>query len=300
LSDATGDEIELQKLENSRNIRLSWLSVYLYYQSQKLVHESLDVFGQFKKITRLQYRNGQGAQADVIRAQLEESLLIDKETDMATNYEKAVSVLKYWLNVKELSRQLDMSFPELPVLPKDTEIDRLLGSHPLLKAGENRVKAAKSGVEFANAQFHPGWSLDVSYGYRAGDRSDMVSAMFMFDLPLFTGNKQSKELQASQAKLSESKYDLDEKRRQLRRRYDDGLSVFMRTDDRLNLYSSQLLPQSEQNTEATLHSYQSGVSAFGTVIRAKLTQLQSQLQHLQLKVTKANAQIELLYLAGGR
>jgi len=68
----------------------------------------------------------------------------------------------------------------------------------------------------------------------------------------------------------------------------------------LTLYDTLVLPQEDQNAEASLSAYQSGVIAFGELIRARLTQLTSQLQRLKLKITKANAQIELLYLAGGR
>ena len=66
----------------------------------------------------------------------------------------------------------------------------------------------------------------------------------------------------------------------------------------MQLYQGSVLPHSEQNTEATLNAYKSGVTDFNVLVRARLTELKSQLQFVKLNVERAKAQVELLYLAG--
>ena len=295
LSDLQGADRRLQVI---RNVRKKWLAVYLWAQSKRLVETSLDLFGQLKKITRLQYRAGQGKQQDVIRAQLEESLLLDKVSDMQEKFDAAVAELKQALNVDRLEGEMDSQFPQFPDLPEEERLLSALLAHPLARVEQARIKVAESGVDFAEAQFRPGVSIDISYGYRSADRSDLISAMVVMDLPLFTGQRQSKQLSASQSDLTAAKFSLEDIKRVLRGRLDDNLAVFRRSNDRITLYETQLLPQAEQNTEASLSAYQSGVNSFNVLVRARLTELDSRLQHLALKIRKAKAHAELLYLSG--
>jgi len=301
---STSDMLEGQRNERQlrviRNVRKKWLAVYLWAQSKRLVETSVDVFSQLKKITRLQYRTGQGKQQDVIRSQLEESLLLDKVSEMQERFEAAVADLKAELNVSSLEGEMDSQFPTFPDLPEEDRLVRELDKHPLAQVEQARIKVAESGVEFAEAQFRPGVSLDVTYGYRSANRSDLISAMVIMDLPLFTGQKQNKQLSASQSELSAAKFGLEDVKRSLRGKLDDNLAKFRRSNDRITLYETQLLPQAEQNTEASLNAYQSGVNSFNVLVRSRLTELNSRLQHLALKVRKANAQVELLYLFGAK
>ena len=289
-----------RRLQVMRDVRKKWLEVYLWAQSKRLVDASVDVFAQLKKITRLQYRAGQGKQQDVIRAQLEESLLLDKVSDMQERFEGAVAELKQALNVDHLEGEMDSQFPLFPDLAEESRLLSDMERHPLLQIEQARIKVAESGVDFAEAQFRPGLSVDISYGYRSANRSDLISAMFVIDLPLFTGQRQDKQLSAKQSELTAAKFSLEDAKRVLRGKIEDNLAKFRRSNDRITLYETQLLPQAEQNTEASLSAYQSGVNSFSVLVRARLTELNSRLQHLSLKIRKAKAHAELLYLSGAR
>jgi outer membrane protein TolC len=192
-----------------------------------------------------------------------------------------------------------MAFPELPDLPQPAQLKSVLEQHPALKAGKSRIKASESEVDFADAQYNPGWMIDVKYGYRAAGRDDLFSAMISMDMPFFTGKRQDRQLAASKATMSAVKSDLDELRREYQRRLDDALAAYQRMGERIELYRAEVLPESQQNTEATLNAYQSGVTDFNDVVRARLTQLNSQLNFIKLQVDQARAQADLLYLAGG-
>lgn len=304
LSDGRNYQYQNRELETLRNIRLTWLKVHKFYQIRKLVQESLEIFTQLKKITRLQYRAGRGKQQDVIRSQLEESLLLDRKVVVITNYEKAIAELRKALNITLFKRNLEMVYPRLHTPPPELQIRQHLDRHPWVMVGETHIKAAKNGVQYANAQFFPGWSLDLSFGQRGAnpdtgvDREDMMSAMIMVDLPVFWGGRQSRQLQSSQSMLSAAKYQLDDRNREMRRRLEASLATYSRASERLELYHSQLLPQAEQNTESSLSAYQSGVNTFSVLVRARLTEMDSRIQLVKLIVDKGFAKVELLYLAG--
>ncbi|WP_455208792.1 TolC family protein [Kaarinaea lacus] len=303
MADAMNHEAKNSRLMTLVGIRKSWLDVYLQYQSIQVVKESLDVFGQFISVTQFQYRAGRGNQQDVIRAQLEQNLLEDELSNTEAQHDSALAVLAKWLGVEKITQQLNMQFPEFSKLPSEQEILSSLESHPATMVRKMRVSAAENGVNYASSQLHPGWALNVQYGYRAEDnfgrpRDDLLSAMLTFDLPLFTGKRQDRMVAASKSDVVASKQDLDDWRREIRMRFEKSMAVYHRADERVQLYQGSVLPHSEQNTEATLNAYKAGVTDFNVLVRARLTELKSQLQYLKLNVERAKAQVELLYLAG--
>ena len=303
MADAMGQEAKNRRLMTLMGVRKSWLDVYQQYQSIKIVKESLEVFSQFIGVTQFQYRAGRGNQQDVIRAQLEQNLLEDQLTDTEAKYESAVAELARWLGVSKINQTLNMTLPDFTKLPAEPEILSSLERHPAVMVRKMRVTAAENGVNYADSQSNPGWALRVAYGYRADNnfgqpRDDLLTAMLTFDLPLFTGKRQDRLVSASKSEVTASKQALDNWRREIKMRIEKTMAVYNRAVERVQLYQGSVLPHSEQNTEATLNAYKSGVTDFNVLVRARLTELKSQLQFIKLNVQRAKAQVELLYLAG--
>lgn len=302
-SEAMGHAAKNQRLMTLSGVRKSWMMVYMQYHAKRLVKESLDVFEQFINVAKFQYRQGRGNQQDVIRAQLEQNLLEDKLSEASASYEVAVAALSRWLGKSVPQEGLDMEFPALPDLPSETQIEGKLENHPTVLQRKMNINSAENGVTFANSQSRPGWALNLQYGFRADApsgmaRDDLVSAMLSFELPLFTGKRQDRLIAASKSELVSSQEDLDDWRREIRMRFEKSVAMYTRADERVQLYKGSVLPHSRQNTEATLKAYKSGVTDFNVLVRARLTELKSQLQFYKLQVERANAQIDLLYFAG--
>ena len=303
MADAMNHEVKNNRLLTLVGVRKSWLDVYLQYQSIEVIKKSLDLFGELISVTQFQYRAGRGNQQDVIRAQLEQNLLEDQLRNTEAQHDTALAILARWLGTERITQPLNMQFPELSKLPSEQEILSNLENHPTVTARKMRVNAAQNGVDYASSQLHPGWALQVQYGYRAEDnfgrpRDDFLSAMLTFDLPLFTGKRQDRMVAASKSDVIANKQELDDWRREIRMRYEKSMAVYNRADERVQLYQGYVLPHSEQNTEATLNAYKAGVTDFNVLVRARLTELNSQLQYLKLNVERAKAQVELLYIAG--
>ena len=68
--------------------------------------------------------------------------------------------------------------------------------------------------------------------------------------------------------------------------------------ERSALYQSQLMRVSAANTQASLNAYQSGVTEFTTLMRARITELDVRLDDLRVRVDRAKAHASLLYLTG--
>jgi len=147
--------------------------------------------------------------------------------------------------------------------------------------------------------------LDVSYGFRSGEmpggesRADMLSAMVSFDLPLFRGNRQDREVAAARAE-ARGLHDMhDDHLREMRAMLAEAWSVARRTAELEQFYESDLVPLAEQSVQAALLAYRSNRVMIDDVIAARRTVLDTSLKHLRLVADRAQAQYDVDYLAGG-
>jgi outer membrane protein TolC len=126
----------------------------------------------------------------------------------------------------------------------------------------------------------------------------MVAAMVTVDLPFFTANRQDKRLSASIEQAESVQLTRDNALRELKQMLDADYANWQRLGERADLYSNQLLNAATSNAQASLNAYQSGVTEFTTLMRARITDLDVRLEELRVRVDRAKAQASLLYLAG--
>ena len=290
-----------------RKLRQSWMEVYYYNQAIAVIEDSKEVFAQLVKITQYQYRAGRGQQQDVVRAQLELSLLDDKWVQLQQHKESSIAELEKWAGASVKKHSLSLLFPELPELPSVEIMRENIEFHPSLSSQKARLGTARKNVAIVKESYSPTWVVDVSYGLRLGDnivnneaipRSDFLSAMVSVDLPFFTEKRQDARLNARGHELNAASDTVDVKRRELLRTLDVAYANWFRLGQRLEFYKSTVLPQSSQYAEASRKAYQSHVSDFSELIRARLRQLDSSLQTLRIRVDRAKFHYELQYIVG--
>jgi outer membrane protein TolC len=290
-------------LQTIRDVRRHFLELYYQVRAAAIVAETRELFAQLVDITQAHYGSGRVSQQDVLRASLELARLDDRATRIETAADENRAALAKWLD-SAVELPLAEQFPELPALPDRAQLDKALLQHPVLAAETAKVNAMKQGIRVAQEQYKPGWSAGIEYRKRFGDdpngnpRSDMMAAMLNVELPLFTGNRQDRRLAASIAETEAAELRRDDKLRELRRMLAADYADWQRLGERSILYETQLLREATANAAASLHAYQSGVTEFTTLMRARITELDIRLDELRIRVDRARAQANLLYLAG--
>ena len=286
-----------------RDVRDSFLDLYYQVQAEQVIAETRDLFAQLVDTTRAHYASGRVNQQDVLRATLELSRLDDRATSIRNAADRQRATLAKWIGTAA-SQPLAEEFPELPVLPSRETLETALMQHPVIRTESAQLEAQHQAVRVAREQYKPGWSAGLEYNKRFGDnpggdeRSDMVSAMVSVELPLFTAKRQDRRLAASIQQAEAVQLTRDERLRELRQMLDSGYANWQRLGERAALYESQLLRTSAANAQASLQAYQSGITEFSTLMRARITDLDIQLDLLRIRVDRARAQTSLLYLAG--
>jgi len=290
-------------LQTVRDVRRHFLELYYQVRAAAIVEETRKLFAQLVDITQAQYASGRVSQQDVLSASLELARLDDRATRIETAADENRAALAKWLDAAA-DLPLVERFPELPALPAKAQLEANLLLHPVLQAETARVNAMQQGIRIAQEQYKPGWSTALEYRKRFGEnpdgsnRSDMVAAMLNVDLPLFTGNRQDRRLAASIAETEAAELRRDDKLRELQRMLATDYADWQRLGERAALYESKLLREASANADASLHAYQSGVTEFTTLMRARITELDVRLDELRIRIDRGRAQANLLYLAG--
>ncbi len=86
--------------------------------------------------------------------------------------------------------------------------------------------------------------------------------------------------------------------RQLKQLYDNNFHLWQRLGEREELYKNSLLTAAKTNSKVALNAYQSGVSEFNTLMRANITELDVRLENLRIRVNRAIAKAQILYVVG--
>ncbi len=292
----------LQRLLVLQAVRNAYIELHYQGRAEGILRKNRALFEELLAITEKQYAAGRDNQHDVIRAQLELSLLDDRLTQTVSDREQALAELSKWITLAAAQRPLPDELPPLPELPGKESLAARLAQHPSIQVENEMVAAGEKMTAMAKEQYKPGWMLDISYGNRQDvggeDLSDFVSAMVTVDLPLFPRNRQDRALAASQKEVTAATYNRADRLRELTRMLEAEQAKYNRLQDRLELYEKRAQVEAAQTTEATLAAYESARAAFIDMLRARMTELDTELTVLRLKVDRAKVQANLLYLGG--
>ena len=315
-----GDSLELKQLQSewrskqelaraldrqgrvTRAIREDFFNLYYKVEAARIVQRSRKLFSQLVGITEAHYASGRVNQQDVLRADLELSRLDDRVIKIQTEEEMLRSKLSQWLG-NAAWQSIDSAFPELPATSV-SDLNEVITKHPSISIETAKLEVSKQGVAIAKQQYKPGWSFGLEYRKRFGEnpdsseRADMMAAMVTLDIPLFTENRQDKRVVASEEKMLAVRLMRDDKLRSLKRIYDSNLAKLNGLDKRANKYKTNLIKSAKNNSKAALKAYQSGVTEFTNLMRAHITELDIQLSDLRVRVDRALAVTQLLYVTG--
>ena len=157
-----------------------------------------------------------------------------------------------------------------------------------------QIQTENKGVELAKQKYKPTWGFNASYGYRDDaendlNRADLFSIGVTFELPIFTKNRQDQSLKAALYSVDSKESQKALLVRKLFASIDSTKAQLIRLNQRNELYERSLLPQMKEQAEATLNAYTHDDGDFAEVTRARIAELNAQIDALTIKVDIAKA-----------
>jgi outer membrane protein TolC len=249
------------------------------------------------------YAVGRKSQQDVLRVELELSRLDDRLIEIEQQRSRARAALGEWIG-QDANRPVADEIPTWDRVPPLEELRTLLPEHPLLKASDAQIAAHDAGVDLARERSKPGWALDLGYSYREGmlpsgqPRSDFVSINVTVDLPFFRKKSVDSTMAAALHERSAAQAAKQQVQRELHRQLGAEHAHWRDLTRRLELYDSRILGQAREHAEASLFAYQSDRGDFAEVMRAYVDDLNTRIDHIRLRVERAQTYAVLANLGG--
>ncbi len=316
---------ENRKAKLKSQVSQLWLDAYLAQQTIKLIEQDRALFEQMAEVAEASYSTvvGKTRQQDVIRAQLEIVQLEDRLTSQKQILETTIARLNEWLHLFDAhslnysldfdAQPLDFSVStELPairltnpsILKASNYARNLLAEeladHPALLAIDVKRRVSEKDVELVKQQYEPQWGVNASYAYRddtpfGNSRADLFSIGVTFDLPLFTENRQDRQVAASIAEAEAVKTEKILLTKQMISAVEKELRQLKRLSDRQVIYQEQLLKQTHDQAEASLTAYTNDDGDFAEVVRARIAQLNARISALKIDIDALKTVVRINY-----
>ena len=306
LSIAQRLHLQEQKSALIQQVRETWLDLYYWTRAAEVTQKNQAAFVALFKAIKSQYSTGKGSLSEVSQVQLEVSRLKDQSLQITQQIDLLRARLGRWIGVDNAQRPLSSGLPQWPEPPSLPALETQLLRHPLLKVDRANIQAAQDDIALAEEQYKPGIQAGIAYGFRQGhmedgrSRSDMLTAQVAVDLPIFTGQRQDRQLKASEYKLVSTELDQTMDYRDLLKELQTQYTAYQQLSKRQSLYQTQFMAESVRNKQAALLAYQNATADLATVLRAYTAVLSIQLEELQIQVERAKTRAALFYLQGTR
>lgn len=277
--------------------RISWLELYYWKQAGKFTHRTQVKVQELAKISEVNFANGQGNLQTILRIELESALLATKRVELDRKADTKIADLARMVGIANAARQFPNDLPKLPAMPSVKVVQDGLINHPSVSIFDAKINGRGLDVKLAQQQYRPGFSIDATYGLR-DSRSDFGSIGVSYSIPLFTKNRQDRDLRAAKHMLAASQLARDGQLLELNRWLGRDYSTWLRISKRIALYEKDVMFRAKEVATAALAAFETDANGFAELVRAELMVLETELTLTRLQVDRAKAHVRLMFLAG--
>lgn len=288
------------RLERIAELKTMYVEYRLLDRSLTIVRRNGTRLRQMARVSEARFSVGQGAQQDVVKAQLELTLLTERETAI----ESQQAVMRARIN------QLLDRGPEEPIdpalafdvvpLPSDAaELQRLAEqNYPALKRDERLLQRNQQAVELARKEILPDFGTKLSFQKYAAGMPWMYGVEVMMNVPIYAGRKQRPMVAEATAAVAVSESMRDATHAAALGRIGDQFAVATSSRRLVRLYEDSVLPQARLALDASLAAYETGSVDFLTLLTNFTTILDYELALEEQQATFYRALASLEPLVG--
>jgi outer membrane protein TolC len=248
---------------------------------------------------------GKGLQQDVLKAQVELSLMTERIINLRQKREQLEAGLNQLLNRPVTQAVASAQGPafKAQTLSFDQLRELALENRPLLELWKQRLLQSGRMIELARKNLLPDFAVTAAYTQRSVLANGLGGADFFttgisLNLPIYARSKQKQQVieqQIMQRGLEERREDVLQT---VERDIDNALTELNKTADLVELYRGGIVPQAGQALESSLIGYQTDKVDFLTLISSQMTLLKLELEYTRLISTYYKNIAELEFIIG--
>jgi outer membrane protein, heavy metal efflux system len=255
----------------SSRLKSGYAQYYYVHQNESLTREILDLMARLEKVTQARYASGLAAQADAIRAQVEQTSLRN-ELIALENEKRMIQARLNMILARPATAPL--AAPQgLRPLPAPVKLDyamledRVRGRNPQLFAEDARIKAAEKTRDLTYRNRYPDFAVGIA-PVQYGKSIKEWEVMFEVNIPLQQSSRRAQEREA-EAMLSAARSRKEAAANEVLASLAESLSGIDAARRTEAAIATSLLPQAELAYKAALASYENGKVDFATLLDAQ-------------------------------
>jgi cobalt-zinc-cadmium efflux system outer membrane protein len=267
-AETLGDIKTFTRLKVVSKIREVYYDLFLAYKNIDLIKERLSLFSQIEDAAVARYSSGMGSQQEVLMAQTEKYMLLEKEEMLKQKVQSAEAMLNTTVG-RDVNAPLGRPV-EPAYSPYGRTVDEMLlhayEKSPEIKAKERMVAASGLRVDLAHREYYPDFTVTAEYDKKGGPFMDMWALTTTINIPLYYKTKQRQGVLEAEAMQLEAKNELEATKLMLASSIRDNYSMIRTAERLMDLYKGGLIPKSYQDFESALAGYATGKAEALTVI----------------------------------
>jgi outer membrane protein TolC len=270
-ADEAGAALARARLTTEADVRRAYTDLLFARDRLGLLGQLEEIWHTSAGIARARYESGEGAQSDVLRAQLELNRLRQRRWAIEAQERTAVQTLNR-LRGRPLDEPIptatslrDAAIPELP--EGDAAVADAFARSPELAQSRLGASRATKSVALARRERYPDLSVNAGVMPR-GQLDPMWQAGISIGLPIWSHRKQRRAVAEGEARAEADARGADAIEQVLRLRVAERRTAYAALLETLRIFREGLLVQSRATAQSTLAQYRVGKVTFASVLEA--------------------------------
>ncbi|MBA4373637.1 MAG: hypothetical protein C0402_12355 [Thermodesulfovibrio sp.] len=256
------------RLKTAEKVKELYFDLFLSYKNIDLIQDRKLLFSRIEDAALARYSSGMGLQQEVLMAQTEKYMLLEKEEMFRQKIQSSEAMLNLALGrnvTAALGRPTDPEGADVSASMEDL-LNIHVNQSPFLQEKEKMVAAATLKVRMAEKEYYPDFTINAGYFKRAGEFEDMWSLTTTINIPIFYKTKQRQAVLEAKAMLAQAEHEVLATRSMLSSTIRDNYSMIKSAERLMALYKEGLIPKTRQDFDAAIAGYTSGKTEAITVI----------------------------------
>jgi outer membrane protein, heavy metal efflux system len=282
------------------DVKSAYYDYWYYEKAAQITLQNKDLLQKLSRIAAARYRVGKGIQQDVLKSQVEVSLLLQKLTLLQQQRGTAAARLNA-LMARPPEQPLPPPAEVEGATPLNYPLDQLYElaarTDPGLQREQRLVERNQLAVNLAHKDYYP----DLAVGYMYEQRPllpDMHGFTFTVEIPVFYKSKQRQEVAEASEQAAAAQSSRQNRQNELEFQVKEQYLAAKASEQLLQLYSQGVVPQSSLALESSMSAYQVGTVDFLSVLANFSTVLNYQIDYYRELANYQSALAQLESLTG--
>ncbi len=274
--DLAESDLELSRLQVSREVKKVWSSTYSAKLKLKLFNSLDSLYTRLEKAVDLRYETEAISRLEMLAAKNRIKEIEIQKNQAASDYQNSLRALNLWLgeqNFDVSGETIESPKPESELLPENIE------QHPLLQISEEKVQVADSRIKAEKTDFLPAFNLQ--YGLQeVNGASGFYNYQAGISIPVFSG-KEHADVQTAKIEREIAEEDLRFRKEQISTEYQSALENFKKWRSSWEFYRTEVVPLLQEQRQGTLLAFNEGAIDYTEMIQNLDNAIQSELRAIE-------------------